>query len=339
MVTILNRINDVIEARAAEEDPFRAHLGGSMIGNPCERALYYNFRWAVRPKFDARMLRLFDRGHKEEFRFVAYLRNAGVEVWEFSQQLMYHPESDCYMLNEWRDLTTPPADPEIEMLCLDVTGDEGHMKLAAAKGVVPKQWRISDVRQHFGGSLDGIANAPFDVEDKWGRSIPAGEKFLNEFKTHNTKSFSSLCAAAEKPNASGVKECKPVHWAQMQIYMHKRDLKWALYMAVNKNDDDLYIEVVPYDPEEGPRLIAKAGRAIDAKAAPDRIGNHPSWHGCKFCDHIKVCHYGEAPDRNCRSCRHSSPVDNGEWHCGKWDAIIPSAQILKACNSYQAITD
>lgn len=339
MVTILDRINKPIEAAHAAEEPFRNHLGGSMIGHECTRALYYNFHWMVRPKFEARMLRLFDRGHKEEFRFVKYLRDAGVEVWEYSQQLMYHPESESYMLNDWRDLNTPQADPEIEMLCLDVTGDVAHMERAAIKGVVPKQWRISDVREHFGGSLDGIAQAAFDVEDKAGRIIPAGEKFLTEFKTHNTKSFSGLVSASQDPDASPVYQCKQQHWAQMQIYMHKKGLKFALYMAVNKNDDDLYCEVVHYNPEAGAALLAKAGHVIDSKTVPQRIGKHPSWHQCKFCDYTQVCHYGAAPDRNCRSCKHSVPVDNGEWRCGHWNAIIPIAAILKACDNYQAITD
>jgi hypothetical protein len=60
----------------------RPHLGGSQIGNDCSRALWYQFRHAWRPKFDGRMLRLFETGDREEDRVVSNLRAVGVTVWE-----------------------------------------------------------------------------------------------------------------------------------------------------------------------------------------------------------------------------------------------------------------
>lgn len=59
----------------------RAHLGASLIGRPCDRALWYGWRWVRRPAFDGRILRLFDRGQREEERFVEELRGIGAEVW------------------------------------------------------------------------------------------------------------------------------------------------------------------------------------------------------------------------------------------------------------------
>ena len=44
----------------------RPHLGGSQIGNECSRALWYQFRHAWSPRFDGRMLRLFETGDREE---------------------------------------------------------------------------------------------------------------------------------------------------------------------------------------------------------------------------------------------------------------------------------
>ena len=41
-------------------------LGASQIGQECERRLWYSFRWASKGEgCDGRMLRLFDRGHRE----------------------------------------------------------------------------------------------------------------------------------------------------------------------------------------------------------------------------------------------------------------------------------
>ena len=60
----------------------RPHLGGSQIGNECSRALWYQFRHAWSPRFDGRMLRLFETGDREEDRIVSNLRGVGVTVWE-----------------------------------------------------------------------------------------------------------------------------------------------------------------------------------------------------------------------------------------------------------------
>jgi hypothetical protein len=60
----------------------RAHLGASLIGKECERCLWYDFRWATDPKFDGRMLRLFETGQKEEARIIDNLRSVGLEIYD-----------------------------------------------------------------------------------------------------------------------------------------------------------------------------------------------------------------------------------------------------------------
>lgn len=64
-----------------EEAP-RKHLGGSIIGHECTAYLWNTFRWLKFESFDGRMYRLFNRGHKEEPRFVEWLRGVGCQVWE-----------------------------------------------------------------------------------------------------------------------------------------------------------------------------------------------------------------------------------------------------------------
>lgn len=59
----------------------RPHLGASVIGHPCDRHLWYLFRWAASEQFDGRMLRLFDHGKREEARVIEELRGIGCEVW------------------------------------------------------------------------------------------------------------------------------------------------------------------------------------------------------------------------------------------------------------------
>lgn len=71
-------IDEWFEHQSAEK--WRPHLGASLLGHPCERYLWLSFRWAVREHFSGRMLRLFDRGKREEAVFVKLLRNIGVVI-------------------------------------------------------------------------------------------------------------------------------------------------------------------------------------------------------------------------------------------------------------------
>lgn len=72
-------IDAAIEAN--ERRDFDHVVRGSSIGHPCERKIWYGFRWAGQPEdFDGRKLRLFHTGHSEEARMVAWLQLAGVNV-------------------------------------------------------------------------------------------------------------------------------------------------------------------------------------------------------------------------------------------------------------------
>ena len=62
--------------------PRRTHLGASSVGQECARASWYSFRWAYEPEFSGQLLRLFQRGHREEPWLVSDLRRIGVEVLE-----------------------------------------------------------------------------------------------------------------------------------------------------------------------------------------------------------------------------------------------------------------
>jgi hypothetical protein len=68
------------KAHEAKAESPRPHLGASQIGHPCRRWLWLSFRWAIKPQFPGRILRLFRRGHHEENWIVEDLRLAGVKI-------------------------------------------------------------------------------------------------------------------------------------------------------------------------------------------------------------------------------------------------------------------
>lgn len=61
----------------------RRHLGASVIGKPCSRELWYSFRHAKRESYASgsksagQTLRIYQRGHREEFNFIEYFEGIG----------------------------------------------------------------------------------------------------------------------------------------------------------------------------------------------------------------------------------------------------------------------
>lgn len=264
------------DAYRQDEESFRSHMGASGIGKECARAIWYGFHWATKSNFEGRMLRLFNRGHLEEARFMALLLMIGCEV--FQQ---------------------------------DANG---------------KQFKISDAGGHYGGSGDGVFVGCPD--------LPPGTPALSEFKTHNDKSFKKL-------KDEGVRSAKFEHYVQMQQYMRKMNLGVGVYFAVNKNDDEIYAELVSLDVEVADKFTHRAIQIIPMTEPPKRLSESAGWFGCKFCDHRPVCHLGAPAPRNCRTCEWSAAVLDGTWQCsnsavtnGMGNATLDKPLQLRGCDNW-----
>lgn len=261
---------------AQEGGKHRGHLGGSVVGHNCARALWYGFRWMVQKRIPGRLIRLFNRGHMEEPRLVALLKLIGCEVWQ-----------------------------------IDENG---------------KQFRMQGYRGHYSGSLDGVVRGIPDLPD-----LP----LLSEFKTHSNSSFNKLLKA-------GVRASKPVHYVQMNEYMHYYRLKYALYVAVNKDNDELYLEIVTADDRLRNLTEEKVILVVDSYTPPPKISESPGWWECKYCDYKHVCHDGVQPAKNCRTCMYARVVDEGDWCCAH---PVNAGEILTidkqhvGCDHYSVLTE
>lgn len=172
---------------------------------------------------------------------------------------------------------------------------------------------------HVSGSLDGIAKGVLGA--------PKTEHVL-EFKTHSLKSFNDL----EK---NGVQKSKPMHYTQMQTYMHGTELKRALYVSVCKDDDRIYTERVEYDKEHAEKAIAKGQRIALTDNLPPPISTDPSWFECKMCAAHEFCHKTKlTKEVNCRTCAHITPLSDSTWHCAKWDTTVPPEAQFDGCESH-----
>lgn len=164
-----------------------------------------------------------------------------------------------------------------------------------------RQFGFESLGGHMKGHMDGCATNVPGGGQKW---------HVLEFKTHSSKSFADL-------KKSGVRKAKPEHWAQMIWYMGKSGMDRALYLAVNKDNDDLYSERVEFDQVEFERIEARAEGIIFGQKPPPRISDDPKYYACSWCPFNAVCHSGKGFKKSCRSCVHSTPERDGNarWSC------------------------
>lgn len=72
----------IIKVYKEKPQEHRPHMGASLIGHSCDRYIWLTWRWALKPDFDGRLLRLFKAGQDAEPRFIQELRDIGATVWE-----------------------------------------------------------------------------------------------------------------------------------------------------------------------------------------------------------------------------------------------------------------
>lgn len=187
-----------------------------------------------------------------------------------------------------------------------------------------KQYRFEAVNGHFGGSCDGIAV----FGPRWGAL--AGKRILLECKTNRDSDFDKL-------KSIGVIKHLPKHYKQQCTYGKQLGLEFALYININKNNDELDVEVLALDWTIGEDDLKKAEFIILSQLPPPKISTNPSDYRCKYCPAFNVCHLGEAPLKSCRSCAAAKPIENKQWYCQMWNNVIPADFIKTGCEAWTSI--
>ena len=217
---------------------------------------------------------------------------------------------DRYLWLTWKQEPTKPHSGRILRLFR-----RGHMEeetvyddLSKAGFVVTHKQASVQFGEHVKGHTDGVVKVD-------------GVNHLLEIKTHSLKSFRTL-------ERDGVNISKPVHWAQMQLYMHGThnrntwkptlprvacfpehqeaalemlapeiekameplNLKRALYYAVCKDSDALHLEFCDYNQKEAEALVRRGLWITSQEREPEPVmGGSPSWYQCKMCDFHGRC--------------------------------------------------
>lgn len=141
-----------------------------------------------------------------------------------------------------------------------------------------RQIGISDVDGKFKGHLDGVVQS--------GPEIP-GLKYpmLWENKALGASSFKDTVA-------KGIKESKPIYYAQVQVYMGYYNLESCLFTCLNRDTAEIFVEVIPFNSRDCQDYVDKVAiivSTVDPEEIP-RTYTDPSDYRCKsMCDFRERC--------------------------------------------------
>jgi hypothetical protein len=138
-----------------------------------------------------------------------------------------------------------------------------------------------------------------------------GKRVAIEYKTHSLKQFNTL-------ERGKLRETHPKHYAQATIYQKEFECDYALYVAVCKDDDRIFIDVIEFNSEHYKEYCDKAEFITMADKPPERIASKPTAWDCKWCNAKDICFGFELPRVNCKNCTSvAKDRENGKFRCEK----------------------
>lgn len=158
-----------------------------------------------------------------------------------------------------------------------------------------RQFTVALANGWLRGKVDGLCLGLPEAPKTW---------HVVETKSHKQESFKELLKHAPS-KGEGLRRSKPDHFAQVQLYLLGLGLTRALYLAVNKNTEELYAERVEFDATFALALEARIERIWSSDKAPPRLWDDPAARGafaCSWCPAKAQCHDGAFARVNCRTC-------------------------------------
>jgi hypothetical protein len=296
---LVARIEADVEAYCKEKfaEGRRTHLGGSEIGGECMAEIWFNFRWVLEEQLAGHMLRLLNRGHKEEPRFVEWLEGIGFEVHETDPDTgKQYRISGCkgHFGGSLDSILKPPAHyglPEDYCVWLGEfkTYNETSFTKLAGKKPAWSQFKL------------GGKHAKRIKGDGVKKTKPQHYAQMSSYGRAYGFRFGLYCAVNKNTD---------------ELYYEIVELDWRLADdGFRKADNIINAQSVP--------------QRVSLTETYSYCKNL-----CKFVD---ICHRGVKPEKNCRSCVNASAAENGEWHCGIYNNNIPKDFIPKGCDEWQPI--
>lgn len=162
-----------------------------------------------------------------------------------------------------------------------------HWIEQAGYKITNRQDTYSDHNGYFKGHPDGIIHGLTSMTHAY------------DAKSCNKKALESL-------RKLGMKESKPIYYAQAQMMMHYSKTERAVYVFTCKDNCELYAERFYYNAEEAQALIDKAHRIITAENMPEAIDDYNEDNfNCQWCNYKLLCFYPDEAimaDKMCGTC-------------------------------------
>lgn len=206
---------------------------------------------------------------------------------------------DCERMIQFKILRTPKTNDEmsgraltifrvghvLEDVMAEMFNRSGYTLHVLVDGT-NKQHGWSALDDRFKGHVDGIFSA---VPGKFGMfSVPA----IWECKTLNNRNFRMIQRKGLKgfdiPWMGGRTYFKQVQLNMFCMRLHNP----TVFTAMNKDTQELYHELIPFDPAMGRNLFDKAKRILqycDAGEWLPRVAKASTSEKCKYCDWKTQC--------------------------------------------------
>ena len=267
---------DEIDQQISDQnDPYRTHLGFSVIGDDDERKGWLSYHWSLPSSFEGRMLRLFDLGNRIEDQVVDNIANTTV----------------------------------MQVSALDNQGN---------------QYRGSILGGHVGGACDGfLRNVPGFDENK---------VFLLEVKSANDKRFKELKKIQDYQGWS-----KTYQW-QIHCYMGLFNVDKTMVIVVNKNDSNVYTEIIDFNPSIWEQAQERAERLVFSNKIPDGMSEN-DWRLKNAPAVYRDVYLGKRlpPSVNCRNCKDCKPLSDGsegDWWCNRSGKALTPQEQRNGCRDH-----
>lgn len=182
---------------------------------------------------------------------------------------------------------------------------------------------------HFQGTLDILTRGWEDLD----KDIKKEDWINTECKTFKNSRFNEWVK-------KGIFLSDQAYFAQAQVYMHKKNIKYTVVIGVNKDTEEIHVEIIPYNSMFANQYIENAHNIIFGSCPkinftnPNAITTNGA--GCKICKYHDICWNEASLDKNCRTCKFIKPLQDGTWFCGKHNKTIKNQK--KSCEFYQQIS-
>lgn len=203
--------------------------------------------------------------------------------------------------------------------------------LVDADPVTGRQIGHTDVDGHFRGHMDG---------DILGILQAPKTPHVLEVKCTSEKKFVELKRIVhDYGQKAALRKWNPVYYAQGVLYMYYAGYPRHYTVVATPGGRDWTGIRTEADTPYALELIAKAERIVRAQTPPVRLSATPDHVECRYCAFSGICHEGLPPERNCRTCLHATPAQRGQWHCARWDKIVPEEVQRQGCPAHLYIPD